>query len=116
MNQVSNILISSQKTTTSFSDDELFLLLRKRESLGNPLLEVLRARRACITQHRGLSTALSLAMHIGATPSGPEPSGKNFHMASGSTNVFALVKCHGSKITMSDLQPPIAIAATHLGL
>ena len=38
---------------------------------------VLRARRSCITQHRSVSTALSLTMHVGATPSGPEPSGKN---------------------------------------
>ncbi len=34
-------------------------------------------------QHRSVSSALSLTMHVGATPSGLEPSGKNFHMASG---------------------------------
>jgi hypothetical protein len=35
--------------------------------------KVLRARRPCIMQHRGVSTALSFTMPIGATPSGPAP-------------------------------------------
>ncbi len=39
--------------------------------------KVLRARRACITQHRSLSRAPSLTMHVGATPSGPGPFGKD---------------------------------------
>ena len=62
----------------------LFLLRRKEagarwksKNFGNPLFVALRARRACITQYRSLSAALSPTMHVGATPSGPEPSGKN---------------------------------------
>jgi hypothetical protein len=50
-------------------------MIRKRENFGNLLFVVLRARRACITEHRSISAALSLTMHVGATPSGPEPSG-----------------------------------------
>jgi hypothetical protein len=59
---------------------------------------VLRARRSCITQHRSLSTALSLTMHVGATPSGPEPSGKN-------SNIFTVnwkrtdLSCAGAPIS-----------------
>ena len=49
----------------------------ERASFGNPLFVVLRARRACITQHRSVSRAPSLTMHVAATPSGLEPSGKN---------------------------------------
>ncbi len=49
----------------------------KRDNFGNPLLckKVLRARRTCITQNRSVSRAPRLTMHVGATPSGPEPSG-----------------------------------------
>jgi hypothetical protein len=44
---------------------------------------VLRARRSCIMQHRGVSTALSFPMPVGTTPSGPDPSAKNSNIASG---------------------------------
>ena len=44
---------------------------------------VLRARRLCISGHPGVSRAVSLKMHVGATPSGPGPSGKNSNIASG---------------------------------
>jgi hypothetical protein len=44
---------------------------------------VLRARRLCISGHPDVSRALSLKMHVGATPSGPDPSGKNSNIAIG---------------------------------
>jgi hypothetical protein len=64
----------------------------------NPLFLVLRARRTCITQHRGVSKAPSITMHVGATPSGPEPSGKN-------SNIFTInwrcpyLSCAGAQIS-----------------
>ncbi len=44
------------------------------KAIGNPLFVVLRARRLCITGHRSVPTALSIKMHVGTTPSGPDPS------------------------------------------
>ncbi len=62
-----------------------FQRIRKgaEKATGNPLFLVLRARRACIREHRSLSRALSLKVHVGSTPSGPGLSGKNSNIASG---------------------------------
>jgi hypothetical protein len=41
--------------------------------------------------HRGVSRAVSLKMHVGATPSGPEPSAKNSNIAGGRLNLVSNV-------------------------
>jgi hypothetical protein len=58
--------------------------------------KVLRSRRTCITRHRIVSMALSLTTHVGATPSGPEPSGKN-------SNIFN-VKWKFTDLSCADAQ------------